>query len=342
MLCVNDNCQGASNSAKSLRHDESSSGVEESTSQSHAPLVSRMSLAQLDSLIVPFTRPKIDAFTEEEIKLILEEIGKRRHVLLTNPRKSSRLMKTAWEEVARSVALRNPSNHKRTAKQIKRKWRDIVGKTKKKIREGQLKQEIQFNEVTAMVTQFLASTSQEMRQDEVSEMLDSDEETSPFVTTQTDHPSSYYDQPDNSGDNDSGNKIKESDDDLVKAQLSLGVQSAQETDGYFSNPATDLAHNNGQSDENDDSLDSDIVMIAHMSTNGVSTRMDDVNANLEANLGRSQMNESLNKELLRQSRDEHALRMEVLEMKRRYWQIKIEALLQERRVLAEVNENQKE
>lgn len=70
--------------------------------------------------------------------------------------------------------------------------------------------------------------------------------------------------------------------------------------------------------------------------------MDDVDANLEANLGRSQMDESLNKELLRQSRDEHALRMEVLEMKRRYWQIKVEALLQERRILAEVNENQKE
>lgn len=119
MLSVSDNCQGASNSAKSLKHDGSSSGMEESTSQSHIPLVSQMSLAQLDSLIVPFTRPKIDAFTEEEIKLILEEIGKRRHVLLTNPRKSSRLMKTAWEEVARSVALRNSSNHKRTAKQVR-------------------------------------------------------------------------------------------------------------------------------------------------------------------------------------------------------------------------------
>lgn len=115
-----------------------------------------------------------------------------------------------------------------------------------------------------MVTQFLASTSQEMRQDEVSEMLDSDEETSPFVTTQTDHPSSYYDQPDNSGDNDDGNKIKESDDDLIKAQLSLGAQSAQENGDYFSNPSTHLAHNNGHSDENDDSSDSDVVMIAHM------------------------------------------------------------------------------
>lgn len=335
MSSVKDNCQGASNSSPSLKNDESSKGIRGSAFQSQIPLVSKMSLAQLDSLIVPFTRPKIDAFTEDEIKLMLEEIGKRRHVLLTNPRKNSRVMKAAWEEVARSVALRSSSDLKRTPKQIKRKWRDIVTKTKKKIQEGQLKQEVHFNEITAMVTQFLASTSQEMRQDEVGEMVDSDEEVSPFVTTQSDHLSSYYD---GFSDNDIGNKVKENNDDnLIKAQPSQIVQSTQGDEYYSSNSATHLVHDNGHGDANNDSSDSDVVMITHTSANELSPLIDEVDGNLEPTVERSQVDESLNKTLLRQLKDEHALRMEVLEMKRRYWQIKIETLLQERQILEAVN-----
>ncbi|VDO00118.1 unnamed protein product [Rodentolepis nana] len=338
MSSVKDNCQGATNSSPSLKHDELSKGIRGSTFHSQIPLVTKMSLAQLDSLIVPFTRPKIDAFTEDEIKLMLEEIGKRRHILLTNPRKNSRVMKAAWEEVASSVALRSSSDLKRTPKQIKRKWRDIVTKTKKKIQEGQLKQEVHFNEITAMVTQFLASTSQEMRQDEVGEVADSDEEISPFVTTQSEHLSSYYDQLDSVSDNDTGNRVKEiNDENLIKAQPLQVVQSAQGNEYYSSNSATHLVHDNGHGDATNDSSDSDVVMITHTSGNELSLHIDEVGGNLEHTMERSQMEESPNKTLLQQLKDEHTLRMEVLEMKRRYWQIKIDALLQERQILETVN-----
>lgn len=83
-----------------------------------APQIPNMSLADLDSLIEPLTRPRNDYFSEFEIKLMLEEIGRLRHIILAKEQKNGRVLKKAWEDVARNMAQRFPTEYKRTANQV--------------------------------------------------------------------------------------------------------------------------------------------------------------------------------------------------------------------------------
>lgn len=84
-----------------------------------SPLVTQMSLAEMDSLISPFIRRRADEFTREEINLLVEEIGKLRHILLSKAPQHSRLKKKAWEEVASNLALRFPNGPKRLGVQVR-------------------------------------------------------------------------------------------------------------------------------------------------------------------------------------------------------------------------------
>lgn len=125
-LSYDGNCKGMSVSAASLLAPEKqkepplSVRVKVPHSQGFAApqlsSITKMSLSELDSLMEPFIRRRNDVFSEQEIKLMIEEIGKVRHILLSKSRRNSRLMKEAWEEVARNMALQCP---KRSAKQVR-------------------------------------------------------------------------------------------------------------------------------------------------------------------------------------------------------------------------------
>ncbi|VUZ39434.1 unnamed protein product [Hymenolepis diminuta] len=145
-----------------------------------APQIPNMSLADLDSLIEPLTRPRNDYFSEFEIQLMLEEIGKLRHIILAKEQKNGRVLKKAWEDVARNMAQRFPTEYKRTANQIKRKWKQILAKTGKKIRESQGKQEVELDGITSIVARFLASTNQHEQLVQKIEAQESNEGASPF------------------------------------------------------------------------------------------------------------------------------------------------------------------
>ncbi|VUZ39444.1 unnamed protein product [Hymenolepis diminuta] len=124
------------------------------------PLVTQMSLAEMDSLISPFMRRRADEFTREEINLLVEEIGKLRHILLSKAPQHSRLKKKAWEEVASNLALRFPNGPKRLGMQLKKKWENIVLRTRRKLRDGVLAQEMERNEFLRMVVQYLVEANQ--------------------------------------------------------------------------------------------------------------------------------------------------------------------------------------
>ncbi|KAM7539650.1 hypothetical protein Aperf_G00000021412 [Anoplocephala perfoliata] len=358
-LSYNDSYKGANGSTASLfapeKQDEPPSdarikGPPQSKGFAAPQLssITKMSLSELDSLMEPFTRPRTDAFSVQEIKLMIEEIGKVRHILLSKSRPNRKLVKEAWEEVASNMALRCP---KRSAKQIKRKWRDIVSKTKKKLREGRLKQEMQFNEITALVTRFLTSTGKEMQQREKTEL---NEEVSPFMTQQP-QLGTYYDHADNPGNSgnanvlDTENMVTSSPDDgtnatdINRVQPTHGLSACEEGNGI---PSSDIGvvttshsiHNSADDgdDYDDDSSDSDVVIVAHSLANRPSSNGDSENSS------RGRKEKVLKDEFLRQSKAEHALRMEILQLKRRYWQLKTDALLHGRQIFVVESETQRD
>lgn len=83
------------------------------------PPVTQMSLAEIDSLISPIIRRRSEGFMQNEIKFMLEEIGKLRHILLSKASGHNRLKKKAWEEVAHNMALRNPNEPRRSGRQVR-------------------------------------------------------------------------------------------------------------------------------------------------------------------------------------------------------------------------------
>uniref|UniRef100_A0A5K3F205 Myb-like domain-containing protein n=1 Tax=Mesocestoides corti TaxID=53468 RepID=A0A5K3F205_MESCO len=125
--------------------------------------ITQLSLAEMESIISPLTRRRSEGFVQQEVKLMIKEIEKRRHILLSVSPSHNKLKRRAWEEVANSMALKCPHEPRRTGEQIKKKWENIVSKTKKKIRDGHVTPELDWNETNTMVMQFLASATQEMR-----------------------------------------------------------------------------------------------------------------------------------------------------------------------------------
>ncbi|VUZ39433.1 unnamed protein product [Hymenolepis diminuta] len=276
-----------------------------------APQIPNMSLADLDSLIEPLTRPRNDYFSEFEIQLMLEEIGKLRHIILAKEQKNGRVLKKAWEDVARNMAQRFPTEYKRTANQIKRKWKQILAKTGKKIRESQGKQEVELDGITSIVARFLASTNQHEQLVQKIEAQESNEGASPFSIQRPDRLESIN----------NGNVSTLTEDNAQIRQFEvIGVHpsnSAVATERH-------LRNNSSDDDNTDDDSSNDVVMISHTRLPDRQTCNDDTFSGTHLHSVRK--GRTLHNELIRQSRAEHALRMEILQMKRRYWQIKIEAL----------------
>ncbi|KAM7539523.1 hypothetical protein Aperf_G00000021394 [Anoplocephala perfoliata] len=320
------------------------------------PPVTQMSLAEIDSLISPIIRRKSEGFMQHEIKLMIEEIGKLRHILLSRVPSRIRLKKKAWEEVAHNMALRNPNEPQRSGAQIKKKWENIVLKTKKKIRDGQLTNEIEWNESTKMVMQFLAAAGQEMLQEQQMHSMQPSEESFP---SQGQLPSleMSHNPPNGSlsesqcallGDTSSGHaqtmelrtpEINDNDRDTsgthsvqmpsVKREENEEVPPSNFVDANAeiitaTGSINDNSDENGE-DEDDASSDSDLTALANSQTTEPNLR--DIMSPTTGSHRRGRKGGALEKELIRQSRAEHALRMGILQMKHRYWQLKTDSLL---------------
>lgn len=136
--------------------------------QGPTPLVTQMSLAEVDSLVSPFISRRSDEFTQQETDLLIEEIGKLRHILLSKANQHTGLKRKAWEEVASNLASRYPCGPKRCGMQLKKKWENIVLKTRKTLRDGLLKEALKGNKSLRMVVQFLIEANQTKKRVEVS------------------------------------------------------------------------------------------------------------------------------------------------------------------------------
>ncbi|VDO00117.1 unnamed protein product [Rodentolepis nana] len=275
-----------------------------------APQIPNMSLADLDSLIEPLTRPRTDYFSEFEIQLMLEEIGKLRHIILAKDQKNGRILKKAWEDVARNMAQRFPTEYKRTANQIKRKWKQILSKAGKKIREGQEKQELELDGMTSLVARFLASANQGDQLVLKIEAQDSTEDASQLFTQRSNH---------------LDNISNENAPTFTADNTQIPQFEAHHSD--FS-VATRHSTNNSSDDEDSDDDSSDIVMISHTLPSGQTFKED---ASSDTRLHNVRKGRTIHNELIRQLKAEHALRMEILQMKRCYWQAKSDAFCQLRR-----------
>ncbi|VDM03555.1 unnamed protein product [Schistocephalus solidus] len=122
-----------------------------------------VSLVEMASIISPMTKRRAESFVLEEIRVMLQEIERRKHILLSVSPASNKLKRRAWEEVANCMALRWPQETRRTGDQIKKKWENLVSKTKRKIRDGHMTPDLDWNETNTLVMQFLASTTAAMR-----------------------------------------------------------------------------------------------------------------------------------------------------------------------------------
>lgn len=81
--------------------------------------ITQLSLAEMESIISPLTRRRSEGFVQQEVKLMIKEIEKRRHILLSMSPVHNRLKKRAWEEVANSMALKRPHEPRRTGEQVR-------------------------------------------------------------------------------------------------------------------------------------------------------------------------------------------------------------------------------
>ncbi|KAL5111979.1 hypothetical protein TcWFU_004500 [Taenia crassiceps] len=356
--------------------------------------ITQLSLAEMESIISPLTRRRSEGFVQQEVKLMIKEIEKRRHILLSMSPVHNRLKKRAWEEVANSMALKRPHEPRRTGEQIKKKWENIVSKTKKKIREGQVTPELDWSETNSMVMQFLAAATQEMRERQQQTALYGSAgqvyEEAPTLPTQLPlHTTSYTSSTtasfvasvappprfplanpnttttvttntnNNSG---TGGDVSMTD---HKCMSSMGTifpeegadggvgQSArdetvseggalvckvEESEGERRGPivnanpvsasavtvATPII---GDTDEDDGDDEDDDDGASDSDTKAFSSSLVERNGSATESR-RHHRKQALEVELLEQARAEHALRMEILQMKRRFWQLKTETILQ--------------
>lgn len=80
--------------------------------------VNQLSLAEMESIISPFSRHRSESFAQQEVELLISEIGKRRHILLSKDPAQRGMKKKAWEEVAASISLKCPHEPRRTGIQV--------------------------------------------------------------------------------------------------------------------------------------------------------------------------------------------------------------------------------
>lgn len=283
------------------------------------PLVTQMSLAEMDSLISPFIRRRSDEFTQQETSLLIEEIGKLRHILLSKASQHTGLKKKAWEEVASNLALRYPCGPKRCGMQLKKKWENIVLKTRKTLRDGLLKEELKRNKSLRMVVQFLIEVNQTKKRIEESQRTGS-----PFGAETVASTQEMMEAANNASNFDDRIQspkvvhIKRDENETAPPSTSIASNAGART----TTNSTDV-NSDEESDENSSDTEDSTVPIALLNANG---RAGGWSTGDESNLTERRKRKILNKELLRQARAEHERRMTILEIKHRYWKLKFDSL----------------
>lgn len=86
-----------------------------------APQIPSITLEQLDSFIEPLTRFRSDHFTDMETKLMLEEIDKRRSIILAE-NQNPRYIKKAWDDISSCMTRRYPSQFQRKPPQVSKNY----------------------------------------------------------------------------------------------------------------------------------------------------------------------------------------------------------------------------
>ncbi|KAF6769216.1 hypothetical protein AHF37_12188 [Paragonimus kellicotti] len=118
-----------------------------------------ISTSCMASILAAPSKQRAESFLIEEVRVMLHEIGLRKQILLSLSPSTNRLKRRAWEEVAGSMAARWPHSPRRTADQVKKKWENLVSKTKRKLRAGHMTPEFDWNETNAIVMEFLTQHS---------------------------------------------------------------------------------------------------------------------------------------------------------------------------------------
>ncbi|KAF8572463.1 hypothetical protein P879_00142 [Paragonimus westermani] len=122
-------------------------------------LTDPISTSCMASILAAPSKQRAESFLIEEVRVMLHEIGLRKQILLSLSPSTNRLKRRAWEEVAGSMAARWPHSPRRTADQVKKKWENLVSKTKRKLRAGHMTPEFDWNETNAIVMEFLTQHS---------------------------------------------------------------------------------------------------------------------------------------------------------------------------------------
>ncbi|KAF5399331.1 Leucine-rich repeat-containing protein (LRR) [Paragonimus heterotremus] len=133
------------------------SGISTLTERKH--LSDPTSTSCMASILAAPSKQRAESFLIEEVRVMLHEIGLRKQILLSLSPSTNRLKRRAWEEVAGSMAARWPHSPRRTADQVKKKWENLVSKTKRKLRAGHMTPEFDWNETNSIVMEFLTQHS---------------------------------------------------------------------------------------------------------------------------------------------------------------------------------------
>ena len=72
----------------------------------------------MEAIISPLSKRKMPSLFYEEVKFLIKEIEKRRHIIFSVSTTKRRLKMKAWEEIASSIALNNPQEPGRSGKQV--------------------------------------------------------------------------------------------------------------------------------------------------------------------------------------------------------------------------------
>ena len=89
----------------------------ESTVASTVP-INQLTPAEMESLISPVTKRRSENLVLQEVRLLIKEIRKRRHIIYSKNQAQSRWKRRAWEEVANSLALKRPHEPRQSGKQV--------------------------------------------------------------------------------------------------------------------------------------------------------------------------------------------------------------------------------
>uniref|UniRef100_A0A0X3PVK5 Myb/SANT-like DNA-binding domain-containing protein n=1 Tax=Schistocephalus solidus TaxID=70667 RepID=A0A0X3PVK5_SCHSO len=320
-----------------------------------------VSLVEMASIISPMTKRRAESFVLEEIRVMLQEIERRKHILLSVSPASNKLKRRAWEEVANCMALRWPQETRRTGDQIKKKWENLVSKTKRKIRDGHMTPDLDWNETNTLVMQFLASTTAAMRRRPVPPQSAStntmcslfdyghllpactagsgDTNASNYGSSGNHQnylavfPSNVADSPFNcpssnsgttGGCNSLGQKMEDSADRVGHDESSNDATQLEETERSSRDGEPSVSGNNRSTSNHNASawtnLSVDESVLSNLAPLGGNPLLN------ISHLGFHPSSAAIQEELMAHARLEHRLRVQILRMQKRAWNLKLEWL----------------